>query len=151
MYLSIHGLSTSRTTCIPRRGASQHGPGGLRKGSDPNLGSPPVPPSLACCGRGRGDPGSREPDSWETQGLARTPRTAARRPLTPAPDHLSPSPLGPAHPLKGRLKSVVLYLHCNFFTGFLNNCQGRKSLPLMLNCLIISLLHQLEERDLDHF
>lgn len=61
-----------------------------------------------------------------------------------------PSALGPTHLSKQILGWVVLYLHCNFFTGFLNKCQGFQSLPLMLNCLIISLFYWLYERELNH-
>lgn len=38
------------------------------------------------------------------------------------------------------------YLHISFLTGFLNRFQGSPSLPLMFNCLIISLLHKLREK-----
>lgn len=144
IYVSIPNLNSLRTTDMPGGGARFPGagfrrPGDIQKGSDPNLGGPyPSPPGRQWQVRGAGE-------------MLALRSGAPGRPRDIPPHNSTPQPPGPTHPLKGRPRSIVLHLHCNFFTGFLNKCQGCKNLPLMLNCLIIGLLHRLEERDLDHF
>lgn len=71
----------------------------------------------------------------------------ARATLTSVLSHPESWPPDTWVPAARSLQTGQSYLHSSFLTGFLNKFQGSLGLPLMFNCLIISLLTNLKRRE----